>query len=407
MILGGRIKRIQRQPFLKLQEIRSENNKLGGKNMFGKRITLFKLFGFEIRIDISWLIIALLISWTLAKDMFPRYYGGLPVSSYWLMGIAGALGLFASIVFHELSHSLVARMFGISMKGITLFIFGGVAEMTEEPPSPKAEFFMAVAGPLSSIVLGLGLFVVRFIGDGFGWPRPILGVISYLALINLILAGFNLLPAFPLDGGRVLRSVLWGMKDNIRWATRIASSLGSAFGIALILWGALSVFMGNFIGGVWWIFIGMFMRGASQMSYQQLVTRRSLEGEKVRRFMVPDPVTVSPSLSVEDLVEDYIYKYHFKMFPVVENEKLLGCVNVNQVKNIPKDERQSRDVRQLARSCSKENTIGPDEDAMIALSLMNSTKASRLMVVEGDRLLGVISLKDMLEFLSLKVDLEG
>ncbi len=375
--------------------------------MFGKRITLFKLFGFEIRIDLSWLIIALLISWTLAKDMFPRYYGGLPVSTYWLMGISGALGLFASIVFHELSHSLVARMFGIQMKGITLFIFGGVAEMTEEPPSPKAEFFMAVAGPLSSIVLGLGLFVVRFIGDGFGWPRPILGVISYLALINLILAGFNLLPAFPLDGGRVLRSVLWGMKDNIRWATRIASSLGSAFGIALILWGALSVLMGNFIGGIWWVFIGMFMRGASQMSYQQLVTRRSLEGEKVRRFMVSNPVTVSPSLSVEDLVEDYIYKFHFKMFPVVDDDKLLGCVNVNQVKNIPKDERQNRDVGQLARSCSKENTIGPDEDAMIALSLMNSTKASRLMVVEGDRLLGVISLKDMLEFLSLKVDLEG
>lgn len=375
--------------------------------MFGKRITLFKLFGFKIRIDLSWLIIALLISWTLAKDMFPRYYGGLPVSSYWLMGISGALGLFASIVFHELSHSLVARMFGIPMKGITLFIFGGVAEMTEEPPSPKAEFFMAVAGPLSSIVLGLGLFVVRFIGDGFGWPKPFLGVISYLALINLILAGFNLLPAFPLDGGRVLRSVLWGMKDNIRWATRIASSLGSAFGIALILWGALSVLMGNFIGGIWWVFIGMFMRGASQMSYQQLVTRRSLEGEKVRRFMVSDPVTVSPSLSVEDLVEEYIYKFHFKMFPVVEDDKLLGCVNVNQVKNIPKEERQSRDVGQLAASCSKENTIGPDEDAMTALSLMNSTKASRLMVVEGDRLLGVISLKDMLEFLSLKVDLEG
>jgi Zn-dependent protease/predicted transcriptional regulator len=375
--------------------------------MFGKRITLFKLFGFKIRIDLSWLIIALLISWTLAKDMFPRYYGGLPVSSYWLMGISGALGLFASIVFHELSHSLVARMFGIPMKGITLFIFGGVAEMTEEPPSPKAEFFMAVAGPLSSIVLGLGLFMIRFIGDGFGWPKPFLGVISYLALINLILAGFNLLPAFPLDGGRVLRSVLWGMKDNIRWATRIASSLGSAFGIALILWGALSVLMGNFIGGIWWVFIGMFMRGASQMSYQQLVTRRSLEGEKVKRFMVSDPVTVSPSLSVEDLVEEYIYKFHFKMFPVVEDNKLLGCVNVNQVKNIPKEERQSRDVGQLAASCSKENTIGPDEDAMIALSLMNSTKASRLMVVEGDRLLGVISLKDMLEFLSLKVDLEG
>jgi len=378
-----------------------------GEEVFGKRITLFKLFGFEIRIDLSWLIIALLISWTLAKDMFPRYYEGLPVSAYWIMGIAGALGLFASIVFHELSHSLIARMFGIPMKGITLFIFGGVAEMSEEPPSPKAEFFMAVAGPLSSIVLGLGLFAVRFIGDGFGWPRPLLGVISYLALINLVLAGFNLLPAFPLDGGRVLRSVLWGMKDNLRWATRIASGIGSAFGIALIFFGALSVFMGNFIGGIWWIFIGMFMRGASQMSYQQLVTRRSLEGEKVRRFMVSDPITVSPSLSIVDLVEEYIYKYHFKMFPVVEQGKLIGCVNVNQIKNIPKEEWTTRHVGQLAMKCSDDNTIGPDEDAMKALAVMNNTKASRLMVIEGDKLMGVIALKDMLEFLSLKVDLEG
>lgn len=375
--------------------------------MFGKRITLFKLFGFAIRIDFSWLIIALLITWTLAKDLFPHYYEGLASPSYWIMGIFGALGLFASVVFHELSHSLVARKFGIPMKGITLFIFGGVAEMTEEPPSPMAEFFMAVAGPLSSIVLGLGLFAVRFFGNGLGWSKPILGIFSYLALINLVLAGFNLLPAFPLDGGRVLRSVLWGMKDNIRWATRIASGIGSGFGIGIIFLGALSVFRGNLIGGIWWILIGMFMRGASQMSYQQLVTRRSLEGEKVRRFMVSSPVTVSPSISVEELVEDYIYRYHFKMFPVVKDERLLGCVNVNQVKSIPRHEWSSRDVGQLATHCSKDNTIGPDEDAMKALSLMNSTKASRLMVVEGDRLLGVISLKDMLEFLSLKVDLEG
>ncbi|HUU52601.1 MAG TPA: site-2 protease family protein [Candidatus Heimdallarchaeota archaeon] len=374
--------------------------------MFGKSITLFKLFGFEVKIDISWLVIALLITWTLAKGSFPHYYQGFQNSTYWIMGILGALGLFIAIIFHELSHSLVAQKFGIPMKGITLFIFGGVAEMTEEPPSPKAEFFMAIAGPISSIILGLGLFGVRLLGEGIGWSKPVLGVISYLALINLILAGFNLLPAFPLDGGRMLRSVLWGMKDNLRWATRIASSIGSAFGIALILFGVLSVFMGNLIGGVWWVLIGMFMRGASQMSYQQLLVRRSLEGEKVRRFMVSDPVSVSPSISVEDLVEDYIYKYHFKMFPVVEDGKLLGCVTLNQVKEIPREERHRQTIRGLAKSCTKENTVGPDEDAMKVLAIMNKAKSSRLMVVEGDKLLGVIALKDMLEFLSLKVDLE-
>lgn len=142
------------------------------------------------------------------------------------------------------------------------------------------------------------------------------------------------------------------------------------------------------------------------MSYQQLIVRRSLEGEKVRRFMVSDPVTVSPSITVEDLVEDYIYKYHFKMFPVVEDGKLLGCVTLNQVKEIPREERHKHTIRSLARSCTKENIVGPDEDAMKALAIMNRAKSSRLMVVEGDKLLGVIALKDMLEFLSLKVDLE-
>lgn len=375
--------------------------------MFGKRITLFRIFGFEIRIDLSWLLIALLISWTLAKQMFPAYYQNQTTSTYWLMGILGALGLFASIVFHELAHSLVARMFGIPMTGITLFIFGGVAEMSEEPPSPKAEFFMAIAGPLSSIVLGLGLVMTQFLGKGFGWSVPLLGILGYLGLINLVLAGFNLLPAFPLDGGRVLRSVLWGMKDNIRWATRIASSIGSAFGLVLILWGALSVFMGSIVGGIWWIFIGMFLRGASQMSYNQLVTRRSLEGEKVRRFMTFQPISVDPSLPVKDLVEKFIYKFHFKMFPVVEKEHFLGCVNINQIKSIPMEKWPDHTVRELTQECTKDNSIGPDEDALKALSLMNSNKISRLMVIEGDKLLGIISLKDMLEFLSLKVDLEG
>jgi Zn-dependent protease/predicted transcriptional regulator len=375
--------------------------------MFGKRITLFKLFGFEVRIDISWLIIALLITWTLAKGSFPHYYRGFSPSTYWLMGILGAFGLFFSIVFHELSHSLVARRFGMQMKGITLFIFGGVAEMTEEPPSPKAEFFMAVAGPLSSIFLGVILFIIWFVGEGIGLQRQILGVIMYLAVINLILAGFNLLPAFPLDGGRVLRSVLWGLKDNIRWATRIASGIGSAFGIILIVIGAFSIVMGNLIGGIWWLLIGMFMRGASQMSYKQIILKNALEGEKVKRFMSTNIVKVPSALSVEDLVEDYIYKHHFKMFPVVDNEKLVGCVNIKQVKEIPKAEWSSHSINEIIEICSSENAIGSDEDALKALTIMRENNASRLMVVEGDKLVGLIALKDMLEFLSLKIDLEG
>jgi Zn-dependent protease len=375
--------------------------------MFGKRLTIFKLFGFEVKLDLSWLILGLLITWTLAKGLFPNFHEGLSTATYWIMGVAGALGLLFSIVFHELWHSLIARRFGLPMKGITLFIFGGVAEMTEEPPSPKAEFFMAVSGPLSSIVLGFLLFGAVFLGETAGWSQPFLGVIDYLAWINLILAGFNLIPAFPLDGGRVLRSILWGWKDDIRWATNISSKIGSGFGFALIILGVLEAISGNFIGGAWMFLIGMFIRGASQMSYQQIVIRRALEGEKVSRFMVDDPVTVSPSTRLDDLVEDYIYTYHYKMYPVVDSGKLIGCVELKQVKDVPREERSEKTVEDIMKSCSPDNTVRPDEDAVKALSIMKQKNRSRLMVVDDHKLIGVVALKDMLEFLNIKVDLDS
>lgn len=374
--------------------------------MFGRRINLFKLLGFEVRIDSSWIIIAILVTWSLSVGFFPFQVRNLSTQTYWLMGAVGALGLFISIVFHELSHSLIARRFGIQMKGITLFIFGGVAEMNEEPPSPKAEFMTAIIGPLSSIAIGIVFYGVYILGMQGGWPDAINGVVLYLAAINGILAGFNLIPAFPLDGGRVLRSILWGLKKNLRWATRVSSLIGSAFGILLIILGIMNILKGNFVGGMWWFLIGMFLRSAAKMSYQQLITRKALEGEPVRRFMISDPVTVPSSITIEQLVEDYIYRYHFKMFPVVDSGKLAGCVTMKGIKDIAREEWSKKTVGEIAIACSKENTIGPDTDAMIALSMMNKTGSSRLMVTEGDRLVGVIALKDMLKFLSLKVELE-
>ncbi|MGD2245278.1 MAG: site-2 protease family protein [Candidatus Aminicenantes bacterium] len=374
--------------------------------MLGKKFTLFKLFGFQVQLDLSWLILGFLISWSLALGLFPHYYPGFSKTTYWIMGVIGALGLLFSIVFHELWHSLIARKFGLPMRGITLFIFGGVAEMSDFPPSPKTEFFMAVAGPISSIVLGMGLFGIHFLVKSAGWPMPINGVISYLAFLNLILAGFNILPAFPLDGGRVLRAILWGLRDNIRWATKIASKIGEGFGIALIILGVIDLLFGNFVGGIWMALIGLFLRNASHMSFQQLILRKALEGEPVKRFMASNPVTVSPDISIEDLVEDYVYKHHFKMYPVVEDGQLVGCVTLNQVKSIPKEKREEQTVRDLVMECSENNTISPDEDATKALTAMRKNHTSRLMVADKGRLLGMVSLKDMMEFLSLKIDLE-
>jgi Zn-dependent protease/CBS domain-containing protein len=374
--------------------------------MFGRRIKLFRLFGFEVRIDLSWLIIAALITWSLADGLFPYLYPGLDPQTYWVMGIVGALGLFVSIVAHEFCHSLVARKFGMPMKGITLFIFGGVAEMGDEPPTAKAEFLMAIVGPLSSIAIGIIFYLIHLYGISAGWNTPLNGVIYYIAYINGILAAFNLVPAFPLDGGRVLRSILWGVKGNMRWATRVSSAIGSAFGVALLILGVFEFIRGNIIGGVWMFLIGLFLRSAAQMSYQQLLVRKALEGESVRRFMNANPVSVQDSLTVEQLVEEYIYKYHYKMFPVMSGDKLVGCITTRQVKEIPREKWNSETIREAASPCSPENTIPPQTDAVKALAMMSQGGVSRLLVVERDHLVGVVTLKDLLDFFSLKVELE-
>jgi CBS domain-containing protein len=293
------------------------------------------------------------------------------------------------------------------MKGITLFIFGGVAEMGEEPPSAKAEFQIAVVGPLSSLAIAVVFFAFYRLGMQTGWPQPVNGVVAYLAMINGFLAVFNLVPAFPLDGGRILRAILWGWKKNLRQATRISSAIGGGFGIFLIILGVMRVLTGNFIGGMWFFLIGMFIHSAAKMSYQQLITRKALEGEPLKRFMNTEPVTVPRSATVEQLVEDYVYRHHFKMYPVSENHnKLLGCVTTKQIKEVPREEWRNISAGELAVECSEENTIAPDADAVEALSAMRRNNAGRLMVVEKDKLVGIIALKDMLEFLSLKVELD-
>jgi Zn-dependent protease/CBS domain-containing protein len=373
--------------------------------LFGKRFKLFKMFGFQISIDLSWIIIAILIAWSLSTGVFPFEYKNLSTRTYWIMGAIGAIGLFISIILHEFSHSIVARLHGMPMKGITLFIFGGVAEMGDEPPSAKAEFWIAVVGPLSSIAIAFIFYGLYRLGAHINWPEPVNGVIVYLAMINGLLAAFNLVPAFPLDGGRILRSALWGWKKNLRRATRIASAIGGGFGILLIILGVLRVVGGNFVGGMWLFLIGMFIQSAAKMSYQQLITRKALEGEPLQRFMNTNPVVVPASATVTQLVEDYVYRHHFKMYPVV-NEKLEGCVTTKQIKEVPRKEWPQITAGELAQKCTSENTITPQTDAVQALSQMRRNHASRLMVVEDGKLVGIIALKDMLEFLSLKIELD-
>jgi Zn-dependent protease/CBS domain-containing protein len=375
--------------------------------MFGKRIELFKLLGFSVKVDLSWAVIAVLVTWTLAAGVFPGQFPDLPRATYWMMGVAGMAGLFLSIVLHELAHSLVARRFGIPMTGITLFIFGGVAEMDEEPPDARSEFFMAIAGPLASVAIAVVCFIVYRAGQRLGWPVAVYGVFMELAWVNGILVAFNMVPAFPLDGGRVLRSVLWRYRGSLRQATRITSQIGAAFGVALIAVGILAFMGGNAIGGMWYFLIGMFLRGAAQMSYQQLLLRQALEGERVSRFMKTDPITVPPELPIDALVNDYVYRHTHKMFPVVDAGKLLGCVTTQGIRGVPREAWHERKVRDIVEPCSGANTVRPDADAMKALANMARQQVSRAMVVDDGRLVGMITLKDMMQFLSTKIELEG
>ncbi len=375
--------------------------------MFGKRITLFKMFDFAVRIDLSWLLILGLVVWSLAAGVFPEQIEGLRWWQYGVMGLIAAVGLFLSIIVHELSHSLVARRSGLPMKGITLFLFGGVAEMTDEPPSAQAELRMALAGPAASVVI-MGLFLaLSALGGSWGWPATVNAVLQWIGYINGVLVVFNMIPGYPLDGGRVLRAILWKKRGDLRAATHSASRVGSGFGIALVALGFVNLLLLNPIGGLWWILIGLFIRSVAQQSYQQLLVRRALQGESVRRFMNNDPVSVPPELSVGEFVEDYVYRHHFKLYPVVDKDRLVGCVTTRDVKEVPRTEWSQHTVGEIAQSCSDANTIAPDTDATKALARMGRNHISRLIVAEGGKLHGILVLKDLLRFLSVKLELEG
>ena len=369
--------------------------------MFGRSLEIFRVFGFPIRLHPSWVPVAALVTWSLASGVFPALAPGLSSSMYWWMGGIAALGLFASVIVHELAHSLVARRHGIPIRGITLFFFGGVAEMVCEPPSARSELLVAAAGPAVSLVVGAAGWGLVMAALAFGAPAPLSVVIGYLALTNATLALFNLVPAFPLDGGRILRSFLWSWKGDLLRATRISSAIGSGFGVLLIGLGLLRAFWASdWMGGVWWVLLGLFVRGAASGSYQQLLLRQVLEGEPVGRLMSPHPVVVPRALSLADWVHDYVDRHPFEMFPVVEENtgRLLGCIRIDQLRQIPRDEWERQTVGAFVERCSPETTVTADADAHRALSLMNRSGASRLLVVEEDRLLGVLSLKDVLRF---------
>jgi Zn-dependent protease/CBS domain-containing protein len=376
--------------------------------MFGARWRLFRLVGIPIYLDLTWLVILLLIVGSL-YGRFQEDVKGLLWYEYVGMAVVTALAFFSCIVLHELGHATVARATGLPIRGITLFIFGGVAELSEEPKTAGGEFVMAIAGPVVSAVLGGAFLLLWAVGSSAGWPAAVLEVCWWLGTINWYLLAFNMVPAFPLDGGRVLRSILWGVTGNLRKSTRWASLLGRGFAWLFIAAGAVLLFFvpGGFFSGIWLAVIGLFLNNAAKGTYQQVLVREALGGEPVRRFMNPQPIVVPPGTDLRHFVEDYVYRYHRKTFPVGAEGRIEGYVSTRMLSDMPRDEWAGHTVADVMERDWKALSIAPADDAMKALGKMQRTGLSRLLVVEGDQLVGIVSLKDLLRFLHLKLELEG
>lgn len=361
--------------------------------MFGHSVKLFDLFGFEIKVDASWLLIAALIVWSLASGYLPQVLPGLGPGAYLALAIAAMLGLFGSLILHELAHSLVARHYGLGIGGITLFLFGGVAELVDEPKSAGSEFWIAIAGPVMSFVLA-ALFGLAAMATG---AEGIVGtILAYLASINLVLAVFNLLPAFPLDGGRVLRAWLWHRSGDMLEATRKASGAGAILALGLMGLGLFSALSGGGIGGLWLVLIGFFVLNASRGTYQRLLMQDSLRGRRVAELMTPDPWTATPEMTLSELADRVMLAHAVSFAPVVEQGRVIGQIDAARMREVAREDWATTRVAETMAPLTDADLIAPRMTAEEALQRLSDGPQRKLIVAEGRRLRGILSLRDLM-----------
>src|ERR687896_38939 len=353
--------------------------------------TLGRIAGIKVSVNWSWLVVFALIVWSLASAVFPVQNEGLPDGTYIAMAIVAALLFFLSILLHELGHAVQARREGMEIEGITLWLFGGVAKFRGDFPSAGAEFRIAIAGPLVSLALG-GLFVAIAVLTKM--TEEVDGVAAWLGYINLTLLVFNLLPALPLDGGRVLRSALWAARDDFGWATRISASIGRGFGFLFIAGGiALFVFANSF-SGAWLAFIGWFLLGAASAELRFLAVRDALAGLRVRDLMVRDPSTVSQGASIGQFMDEVVLPNRYTTYPVVENGRAVGLLPFRCVAQIPRGEWDERTVRDCMLSRDDVPVLEEYEEIVDVLDELGQGPG-RGLVLDGDRLVGLLSISDL------------
>ncbi len=361
-----------------------------------------RIFGIDINIDSSWFIIFILFTWVLAGNYFPHAFPHWSRALYWGIGFLTSLLLFASVLIHELAHSVVATRQGEKVSSITLFILGGVSQITEEPKEPVKEFTMAFVGPFSSLVIASFFYILS--GLLRGVSTPLRASASYLAVINVGLAVFNLIPGFPMDGGRILRSVIWKITGDLKKATRIASLAGQGFAFLLIFLGLLQFLRGIF-SGLWLVLIGWFLHSAATRGYDQVRIKTALQGMKARDLMNREFETVAGSLSVQALVDDYILKKKERVFLVTDRGGLQGIVCLEDVKGMPREKWGTARVGEIMTPREKLEAVGPDADGNQILASLTGRDVHQVPVMEGDKVTGIICRTDILRVLQLRSEL--
>jgi Zn-dependent protease len=369
-------------------------------------LRLGRVAGVNVGINWSVLVIFLLITVGLAAGRFPALYEDLDPIAYIAAGLVAGVIFLASLLAHEVSHAVVARRNGVEVEGITLWMFGGVARLKGEAPDPGADLRIAGVGPLVSAVLAVAFGAIALALDAAGAEGLVVGIFWWLALINIILAVFNLMPAAPLDGGRVLRSFLWRRSGDRYAASVTAARAGRGFGWFLIALGFLQFVAGAGLAGLWMVLIGWFLTTVARAEEEHAQVTGALSGVKVRDVMSPNPVAVPAGLTIDRFVEEYVFPNRFSSFPIVDGgDRPAGLMTLNRVKGLPPEERTITRVEDLACAIEDVAVVGPDRAAADVLTEMSRCPDGRALVVDGGRLVGIVSPIDVmrhLEFAQLR-----
>ena len=356
--------------------------------------------GIDIYINYSWLIILVFLIWSLATNWFAVLYPGWSPALYWITSTIAALLLFVSVLLHELAHSVVARARGLSVKNITLFIFGGVSNIEQEPKSPGVEFQVAIVGPLVSILLGGLAFLLLLPLRGSN--TPVAATLGYLAITNVVLGIFNLVPGFPLDGGRVLRSIVWRISGSLRTATRAATLTGQVIAYLFILVGIWLFFGGNVFNGIWIGFIGWFLLSSAQSANSQVMLQSMFQGVKVAEVMIPDPVTVPANISLQKLVDDYFLPRGLRSALVVQGDQLAGLITLGDIRHTPREQWTQTPVGSIMIPLERLHAVSPQQNLNDVLPLMVGGDVNQLPVTQDGQVVGVVTREAIMRYLEVR-----